>query len=249
MYSLTPTSVCGRRLGFKCEPSARSYAILSISSNPTVSVFPSEPISRLNGLCRIGAARSRGGRSTFKHGTRLPHVPPGNDTRNGSPRQCFGCLLSSSQALSFTPDQIHTLMQDARQAGPRGALRPHTLSTLIGLLASTGLRVGEALRLTVTDVVLESEPPCLHIRETKFYKSRLVPLHPSTAINCAIMSLSERLCITMGCQTCSLSPSTVDRCIAVPSGVGYHAVSHFRHGVNGRRASPESQRIAPLLCG
>ena len=28
---------------------------------------------------------------------------------------------------------------------------------------------------------LDSEPPCLHIRETKFYKSRLVPLHPSTA--------------------------------------------------------------------
>ena len=81
----------------------------------------------------------------------------------------------------FTPDQIQTLMQDARQAGPSGALRPYTLSTLIGLLASTGLRVGEALRLTVTDVVLESAPPCLHIRATKFYKSRLVPLHPSTA--------------------------------------------------------------------
>jgi len=81
----------------------------------------------------------------------------------------------------FTPDQIQTLMQDARQAGPSGALRPYTLSTLIGLLASTGLRVGEALRLTVPDVVLESAPPCLHIRATKFYKSRLVPLHPSTA--------------------------------------------------------------------
>ena len=81
----------------------------------------------------------------------------------------------------FTPDQIQTLMHDARQAGPRGALRPHTLSTLIGLLASTGVRVGEALRLTVTDMMLESEPPCLHIRATKFYKSRLVPLHPSTA--------------------------------------------------------------------
>ena len=81
----------------------------------------------------------------------------------------------------FTPDQIQTLMHDACQAGPSGALRPHTLSTLIGVLASTGIRVGEALRLTVTDVVLESAPPCLHIRATKFYKSRLVPLHPSTA--------------------------------------------------------------------
>jgi len=69
----------------------------------------------------------------------------------------------------FTPDQIRTLMQDARKARPQGALRPHTFSTLIGLLASTGLRVGEALRLMVTDVWLESEPPCLHIRTTKFY--------------------------------------------------------------------------------
>jgi integrase len=48
-------------------------------------------------------------------------------------------------------------------------------------LASTGLRVGEALRLRVTDVWLDGDPPCLYIRETKFYKSRLVPLHPSTA--------------------------------------------------------------------
>ena len=81
----------------------------------------------------------------------------------------------------FAPDQIHTLIQEAKQAKPQGALRPHTLSTLIGLLASTGLRVGEALRLRVTDVWLDGDPPCLHIRETKFYKSRLVPLHPSTA--------------------------------------------------------------------
>jgi integrase/recombinase XerD len=81
----------------------------------------------------------------------------------------------------FTPDQISALMQDAQQAGPRGALRPHTLSTLIGVLASTGLRVGEARRLMITDVWLDNAPPCLHIRDTKFHKSRLVPLHPSTA--------------------------------------------------------------------
>ena len=81
----------------------------------------------------------------------------------------------------FTPDQISVLMQDAQKVGPRGALRPHTFSTLIGLLASTGLRVGEARQLLVTDVWLDNDPPCLHIRDTKFHKSRLVPLHPSTA--------------------------------------------------------------------
>jgi integrase len=81
----------------------------------------------------------------------------------------------------FTPDQSSALMQDAQKVGPRGALRPHTLSTLIGLLASTGLRVGEARRLLGTDVGLANAPPCLHIRDTKFHKSRLGPLHPSTA--------------------------------------------------------------------
>ena len=72
-------------------------------------------------------------------------------------------------------------MQAAQQAGPRGALRPYTFSTLIGLFASTGLRAGEALRLTMADVELDREPPVLHIRETKFHTSRLVPLHASTA--------------------------------------------------------------------
>jgi integrase len=72
-------------------------------------------------------------------------------------------------------------MRAAHEAGPPGILRPYTLSTLIGLLASTGLRVGEVLRLTIADVELDSQPPVLHIRETKFQKSRLVPLHASTA--------------------------------------------------------------------
>jgi integrase len=60
-------------------------------------------------------------------------------------------------------------------------LRPHTLSTLLGLLASTGLRIGEAIRLQIAHVHLDLDPPQLHVLETKFHKSRLVPLHPSTA--------------------------------------------------------------------
>jgi integrase len=49
------------------------------------------------------------------------------------------------------------------------------------LLASTGLRVGEALRLQIDQVKLELDPPQLHVLETKFHKSRIVPVHPSTA--------------------------------------------------------------------
>jgi hypothetical protein len=58
-----------------------------------------------------------------------------------------------------------------------------TVRTIIGLLASTGIRVGEALRLTVDDVRLDATPPHLYIHDTKFGKSRNVVLHPSTAAN------------------------------------------------------------------
>ncbi len=80
----------------------------------------------------------------------------------------------------FRADQIHALMRAAQQAGPHGSLRPYTLSTLIGLLASTGLRIGEARQLTVGDVELDRDIPFLHIRQTKYFKARLVPLHAST---------------------------------------------------------------------
>jgi integrase len=58
--------------------------------------------------------------------------------------------------------------------------RVSTIRTLIGLLASAGLRVGETLRLKLEDVKLAAHPPYLVIRETKFGKSRNVVLHPTT---------------------------------------------------------------------
>jgi integrase/recombinase XerD len=81
----------------------------------------------------------------------------------------------------FTPTQITALFEAAQASRPRGSLRPHTLSSVLGLLASTGLRMGEALRLQLDHVKLALDPPQLHILETKFHKSRIVPLHPSTA--------------------------------------------------------------------
>ena len=57
-------------------------------------------------------------------------------------------------------------------------LRAATYHTLIGLLASSGLRVGEAIKLDRGDI--DWGQGVLHIRETKFGKSRLVPLHDST---------------------------------------------------------------------
>jgi integrase/recombinase XerD len=71
-------------------------------------------------------------------------------------------------------------LQAAAELGPRNSLRPYTYVTVIGLLASTGVRIGEALRLQLKDVRLAATPPHLHLVEGKFRKSRLVPLHPTT---------------------------------------------------------------------
>jgi len=80
----------------------------------------------------------------------------------------------------FSTAELPQLMARLEQTPPSPSLCPLLWSTLCGLLASTGLRTGEALRLTDDDVVLDAEPPHLRILETKFHKSRLVPLHPST---------------------------------------------------------------------
>jgi len=81
----------------------------------------------------------------------------------------------------FSANEIGRLLKAALSLGPQASLRPHTLSTLLGLLASSGLRASEALNLTVTDVLLDLDPPQLQIRKTKFHKSRLVPVHQTVA--------------------------------------------------------------------
>jgi integrase/recombinase XerD len=75
----------------------------------------------------------------------------------------------------YTPDDITALLAAAgRIRTPRKAA---TYQTLLALLATTGMRVGEAIRLDVPDV--DWEHGVLLVRQSKFGKSRYVPLHPS----------------------------------------------------------------------
>ncbi len=94
-----------------------------------------------------------------------------------------GVLPSFQRPLPYlySADEIAALMKEASRLGPKDSLRPHTYVTLIGLLASCGLRVGEALRLKMEEVRLSCNHPHLQVVQTKFRKSRLVPLHPSCA--------------------------------------------------------------------
>ena len=88
----------------------------------------------------------------------------------------------------YSDVDIVALMAAARSV--RSPLRAATFETLVGLLAVTGLRIGEALRLDRDDVDLVEG--VLTIRFTKFGKSREVPLHPSTVA--ALRAYSEHRC-------------------------------------------------------
>jgi site-specific recombinase XerD len=77
----------------------------------------------------------------------------------------------------YSDQEIVRLMAAAAALkSPRG-MKGRTLGTLIGLLAATGLRPGEAGALENQDV--DFEAGVLVIRESKFGKSRLVPVHKS----------------------------------------------------------------------
>lgn len=76
----------------------------------------------------------------------------------------------------FTPADIDALLASAR--ANRWRLPAATHETLLGLLAVTGMRVGEALRLEPGD--LDRDNAVILIRESKFGKSRLVPILPDT---------------------------------------------------------------------
>ena len=100
------------------------------------------------------------------------------DPRHEIPVNVFPHRQNRRIPYIFRPEQVRRLLSEARALGPSGSLRPHTYVTLIGLLAVTGLRISEALHLTFDDLL----PDGLFIRETKFKKSRLVPLHRTTQV-------------------------------------------------------------------
>ncbi|MCY4584326.1 MAG: tyrosine-type recombinase/integrase [Chloroflexi bacterium] len=77
--------------------------------------------------------------------------------------------------LISIPD-TRILLTAALAMPPVGSIAPLTWHYLFGLIAVTGLRIGEALALTLNDIT----PDGLVVRDAKFGKSRMVALHPTT---------------------------------------------------------------------
>ncbi len=93
----------------------------------------------------------------------------------------FGPVPGRTAPHIYREHEIVELLAAARGLGHSGrvldSLRSAVIETLFGLIACTGLRISEALGLNDADVNLQAQ--VLTIRQSKFGKSRLVPLHPS----------------------------------------------------------------------
>jgi len=95
-------------------------------------------------------------------------VPPANALGRG--------LFRRKLPHIYSAEEIQRLMNSAASLAPAGSMRPRTYVMLFGLLAATGMRISEALALRLGDLTDDG----LIVRKTKFKKSRLLPLHPTT---------------------------------------------------------------------
>jgi len=116
--------------------------------------------ARLNAVCRF-----------------VRHVRVDDARHELPPANHFGARKRRRPPHIYSAQEIDHLIEAALRLRPKGGLRPLTYATLIALLSATGLRISEALKLTVADVTGDG----LLIRETKFRKTRLVPLHDTAA--------------------------------------------------------------------
>jgi len=105
------------------------------------------------------------------------HVRAEDPIHERIPQHVFAHRRRRPFPTLFSPEQLQQLLDATARLRPKGSLRPHTYYTLFALLAATGLRISEALHLRFDDVTADG----VLVRKTKFHKSRLVPLHETTA--------------------------------------------------------------------
>ena len=116
--------------------------------------------------------------AVYLAGSGFPVGVPGTRQGPSGSRRTTPYLFTNTdvQAVMRTADQLFT------------PLRAATMKTLLGVLAVTGMRIGEALQLTIADLDLDGG--VVLIANAKFGRQRLVQLHPSSC-----QAVAEYLCL------------------------------------------------------
>jgi integrase/recombinase XerD len=109
---------------------------------------------------------------------RLARFLHAEDPTHEVPTNPFYAPMRRRLPYIYTPEEIVQLVKATGRLRETYPLRRRVYGTLLGLIAATGLRISEALDLRAQDILPDG---VLHIRCTKFGKSRLIPLHPTAA--------------------------------------------------------------------
>jgi integrase/recombinase XerD len=180
-----------RALGFKLERAGRMLpqfvAWLDAAGARTITVELAVAWARLSEGAqpivwahRLGAVRGFARyMATIDPGTEIP------------PAGVFAARYQRPAPYVYSAAEVNSLLQATRALWP--PLRAATHEALFGLLAVSGMRVGEAIGLTRSDVDLDGG--IITILNDKFDRARLVPLHPSaTGALHAYATCRDRLC-------------------------------------------------------
>jgi integrase/recombinase XerD len=124
-------------------------------------------------------------------------------THEVPPAGLFAASKTKLIPYIYTSDELAQMLDAARemQRHEPSPMRQQVYVMLFGLVAATGLRISEALNLRLSDVLPGG---ILYIRQTKFGKSRLVPLHPTVrealdaylVLRCDVVGLDDHLFLT-----------------------------------------------------
>lgn len=138
----------------------------------------------------------------------------------------------------FRLGEVRALLAAAASLPPPDSLRPHTYRTLLGLLYSTGIRIGEALALNRDD--FHGPEQRLYVAAGKFRKARWIPLTPST---CGALTLYLHRRSAIG----SRSPDAPLFVNLRARRVHYSTVNHDFHRLLARCAIAYNKHTGPRL--
>jgi integrase len=141
----------------------------------------------------------------------------------------FGKAHMRTNPYIYTDDEVLSLMRRADSLYSPDGIRAATVSSAIGLMYSTGIRVSELTFLKITDVRLKEG--YLFINSSKFKKDRIVPLHPTV-----IAKLSEYR-------------SLIKSKISTRKGDDYFYDTSYGHRFNTRAFEYAFKLIRPLVFG
>lgn len=160
--------------GFKCvdtQELLQSYAAFAMARGDE-----NVCVTTAVAWAKLGASPQRCHRRLRTVGLFAEHLRAEDRRHDAIPRDIFPLKVRRHPPRLFNVEEIEKVLRLADTLKPSGSIRPLTYRTLFGLLFVSGMRISEALRLRFEDV----SDSGVMVRQTKFRKSRWLPLHAST---------------------------------------------------------------------